>query len=387
MPFGEGRKSQILPSEKGKINSKSIVMNALLTYAYDANHQLVHVDTVERGSACACFCPRCNAPLDAKNGGKIREHHFAHAHGHICEGAYETAVHLLAKQIIKEHGGIMLPKSEDMNKPLGFVKLHNVEVEKWDDKFKIRPDVEGLMDDGTRLLIECLVTHKVAEKKYNTILENNLLCLEVDLNMLELDKEVIRDFLTKDSGYRKWVVKREEKDSTDRIGSYYQRNPKFDKVKQILKEIFDNDALIIKDDNNSYNLKKIGYDKCETNSDFRGFKTDLLIYRSNNPKERKGHIAINIRGRRRNQDARIPNDLRVIDVILRDETDAQIQSRFSNGILSISAPGIEFLGEWKCLKEREKHKNRNLNIDMLDISSIREKDPLRPYSRWRTDKF
>lgn len=90
-------------------------MSALLTYAHDKNKNLVYIEDAGYGSKCECFCPHCGAPLDAKNGGSIREHHFAHSHGHECKGAYETMLHLLAKEIILESGTIMLPDSDGRN--------------------------------------------------------------------------------------------------------------------------------------------------------------------------------------------------------------------------------------------------------------------------------
>ena len=86
---------------------------ALLTYALDKSQTLVHVDDVPKGLKCGCFCPRCGAKLYAKNGGTIREHHFAHEHSAECEGAYESSMHRLAKEILQENQCIMLPESED----------------------------------------------------------------------------------------------------------------------------------------------------------------------------------------------------------------------------------------------------------------------------------
>ena len=77
-------------------------MGALLAYALDENNILVHVDDVETGLKCNCTCPNCHAPLLAKNNGKVRQHHFAHADGHECEGAYESMLHLLAKKKISD---------------------------------------------------------------------------------------------------------------------------------------------------------------------------------------------------------------------------------------------------------------------------------------------
>ena len=74
----------------------------LLTYALDSSNKLKHIDAVENGMACGCVCPCCKERLMAKNGGTKRMHHFAHASGVDCEGAYETMLHLLAKERIQD---------------------------------------------------------------------------------------------------------------------------------------------------------------------------------------------------------------------------------------------------------------------------------------------
>lgn len=77
-------------------------MKALLTYALNQEGVLVHVDSVPKGNKCNCICPACKKLLQAKNSGKIREHHFAHQHGVDCPTAKETALHLLAKDKIQK---------------------------------------------------------------------------------------------------------------------------------------------------------------------------------------------------------------------------------------------------------------------------------------------
>jgi hypothetical protein len=72
-----------------------------LTYALDAFGKLVHVDSVPNGKACECFCTFCGEPLQAKQGAK-RRHHFSHISGTECEAAYESMLHLLAKEKIQE---------------------------------------------------------------------------------------------------------------------------------------------------------------------------------------------------------------------------------------------------------------------------------------------
>ena len=94
----------------------------------------------------------------------------------------------------------------------------------------------------------------------------------------------------------------------------------YEKTRDILKEIFDEGTITIhpytasfSHQNKPFDLRKVGYDVCEVNTRWRGFKSDLLLYRSR--KEDKGHISINIRGRRRSVGFRYPKGLRIIDII------------------------------------------------------------------------
>ena len=215
---------------------------SLLTYALDGSQALVHVDDVPKGLKCGCFCPHCGAKLYAKNGGTIREHHFAHEHGAECEGAYESSIHRLAKEILQSTGCIMLPESEDNSKPSGLVKIHNIEIEKWDDQYGIRPDAEGILDNGQRLLIEIFFSHKVDGKKRGIILDNNLLCIEIDINYQELDREELKRFLTDSIEDREWV-KPKDAPVNPRGSGGYGRNPLYDKARDRLKEIFASKSL------------------------------------------------------------------------------------------------------------------------------------------------
>lgn len=73
-----------------------------LTYAPDSDGCLWDVDNVPNGNECGCFCPACREPLMAKNQGTQRMHHFAHQSGSECKFAYESMLHLLAKERIQE---------------------------------------------------------------------------------------------------------------------------------------------------------------------------------------------------------------------------------------------------------------------------------------------
>ncbi len=289
-------------------------MGAFLTYALDTNNDLVHVDDVAKGAKCLCHCPHCNALLYAKNSGTQREHHFAHAFGSECEGAFESSLHLLAKEIIQETGGIMLPKSSGGNFPTGYMRVHNVEIEKWDERYGIRPDAECFMENGERLIIEFYVSHKVDKKKRQVIVDNHIKCVEIDINYQSLDKAELREFLTESCDGRKWIVSIPPPHKSNGTSYGYGRNPVYGMTRDILKEIFDKETITIHPWG-SYDLRSLGYDVCEVNTKFQGFKSDLLLYRSQ--KEDKGYISINIRGRRRETDFPHPKRLRIIDLVFK----------------------------------------------------------------------
>ncbi len=73
----------------------------LLTHALDQDGNTVNVDDVPTGNKCGCFCPSCKEPLVAKNKGLKRTHHFSHSSGNECQYAYESMLHLLAKDKIR----------------------------------------------------------------------------------------------------------------------------------------------------------------------------------------------------------------------------------------------------------------------------------------------
>lgn len=76
--------------------------NTKFIYAVNKEGKLQHIDKVANGLQCECFCPYCHhEPLVAKNNGKIKDHHFSHASGNACDYAYESMLHLLAKEKIQ----------------------------------------------------------------------------------------------------------------------------------------------------------------------------------------------------------------------------------------------------------------------------------------------
>lgn len=316
------------------------------TYAHNKNGIKVHVDSVENGAECNCYCEHCKSPLIAKNKGKKRVHHFAHANGVICEGEYETQLHQMAKNIIQKNKCIMLPFDAEADNPMKNVSFKEVLVEQWDENHKIKPDLVGITDSNEKILIEIYVTHKVDNRKKQIILENKLRCIEIDLNYRELDEDSLTEFLINTSDGRYWVTHPEEpvqsnnKKNSSGGNCYRQRDYTF--VKRYAKSLFERGKLKIEPyqayGNNScspFLLNDYNYDRCIMDTYFKGFKVDLLFYR--NKKKDKGFIAINFRGRRRCKGFKYPIGLRAIDVIT-DEifTEEKLKNVFQNDTIKDS---------------------------------------------------
>ena len=130
-------------------------MKGILQIALDKAGNLVSIYDVKTGIDCDCYCPECKEPLEAKNKNKTSNKtllprqkvaHFAHYDGSICLSATETAIHLLAKMVLKETKMLLIPNL--FHKEIEIIKARpilfdNVEVEKEleSETFKIKPDI------------------------------------------------------------------------------------------------------------------------------------------------------------------------------------------------------------------------------------------------------
>ena len=334
---------------------------ALLTIALDSNNRSVEIDKVPNGLKCNCLCPHCKSPLIAKNGGDVREHHFAHEAGKECENAVESALHLLAKEIIEEECAIMLPES-DGQWPKGLVRLRDVAIEKYDAKFNIKPDAEGILPDGRRLLIEFLVSHHVSTYKRQIIVDNDLLCVEIDLNNQQQNKANMRNFLLNTIQDRKWVQKEQPKVKSGLYSFSYDsnRNPlQIDAINILIKR-FNDKSLSYTLSGIENNFNNLGYDICEPNSKkYRKFHSDLLLLKSSNPED--DLISINVRGRGRNEGFRFPDGLKVIDIIVTDKY--EMDKIFANTSLK-SGYYVRFYGfgeERSTIETSSNENNRSFN--------------------------
>lgn len=186
-------------------------MKAYLTYALNADGDLVHIDSVPNGNECGCVCPHCKSELCAKNGGSGEKmvHHFAHLSGSDCVGAIESALHKMAKDVMKESLSIQLP--ERLYGSQGeILKFDRVEVEFFDKETRLRPDCIGYYGDKI-LWIEFKRTHAVDAKKKGKIISAKIDCVELDLNSCSLDPDSVRRFITEETDHRVWIRDTESK--------------------------------------------------------------------------------------------------------------------------------------------------------------------------------
>ena len=318
-------------------------MGALLTRAWNENRVLVHVEDVPKG-VCKELLNKTEKINDLIK--SQRAYHFSHAYNHDCIGSDESLIHKMAKEVLIEDGRIMLPPSSGKF-PSGLVKLHHVEAEKWDEHYHIKPDIVGIMENGEPLLIEFYYSHKVGKKKQRLIIKNNLKCLEVDLAFQDFDKDSLCVFITNSTEDREWIVPEEIVQNTENeeISHSSSRNPVYGQASDLLKQIFAENTLCLHpyleyQDHYSmfgsdalFDLKKLGYDFHKAHYNNRRFKCDILLSKTK-ADGKKSFIAISVKGRRRPEGFRHPQNWLIIDILpKRGSTLDDIKSRWVNAII------------------------------------------------------
>lgn len=139
--------------------------------------EIVHVSEMNSGVSSNCLCPKCGSILIAKKG-DIRRHHFAHYNYENCHGSQETALHLLAKEILYQEKKLTLPKLNHEHLP-EIKYFSNVDLEVRD--LGLIFDALGTTKKDS-LAIEIKVTHEIDNRKRQIVINNNIQMIEVDLS-------------------------------------------------------------------------------------------------------------------------------------------------------------------------------------------------------------
>jgi hypothetical protein len=149
-------------------------------------NEIKYISDVESGENCNCICIECGNILVAVNKeGNKQKPHFRHKSKLNCSGGVETAIHLLAKEIVVKNNKIALPRNRYFiyDKSESEVALSDY-----------TPDViiEN-SKNGEKWLIEIAVTHPVDETKKNKIIRDKNNCLEI--NLKDIDRDISREKL------------------------------------------------------------------------------------------------------------------------------------------------------------------------------------------------
>lgn len=173
--------------------------------------KLVDVLSVPQGLDCGCFCPSCGTKLVAKKGA-AKIHHFAHHNTKECQGAVETALHLMAKDIIFEQKKLFIPavylNFDEHKKTKAYeaqeLPIDSVELEK--SAGDIIPDLVCIAK-GKKFFIEIAVTHFVDEAKLDKIRRIGASTMEINLGKMDraLSREALAHLLLSNNEQKTWI--------------------------------------------------------------------------------------------------------------------------------------------------------------------------------------
>jgi hypothetical protein len=186
---------------------------------------LLHVSDVVSGLACGCICPECHGKLQANKGssGK-RAHYFSHdpsSNTDECKSAFETSIHLMAKQILEKRKKATFPELEltmSMDDESGKNHTEKIEITpKTSQEFTdvrlekrledIRPDIIGYTLSQEPILIEVAVTNFSNAEKKEKIRNLSLRAIEIDLSSVSYDitEEKLEKLVLEEVNNKKWL--------------------------------------------------------------------------------------------------------------------------------------------------------------------------------------
>lgn len=236
--------------------------------------------TKDKGLRCRCTCPKCGDLLEARLNFKDpnRVRYFAHYNPVKCDivRANQTAIHLMAKNIVAKEKKIMFPAVkvelqgthayeslrpliskldlEDASnlqkqlegatpvfyKPADVIEFDKIILEKTISD--IIPDIIASKNEQ-KCLVEIAVTHFVDEEKEQKIRELGISALEIDLSSLvgeDLDEQLLTDIIVGRPEYKKWIhnalVDRENESIEEKARTICQSYIDYYQEKQRIKE-------------------------------------------------------------------------------------------------------------------------------------------------------
>lgn len=198
--------------------------------------KLLFIGDIPSGLACGCMCAHCGKLLVAKKG-SVRRHHFAHFEVTNCQGAAESALHILAKELLAEMDTFTVPPYDFVRQRktrLGVPVRHQALVADG-EQFPIRrvrveehegdfiPDII-IESDANALILEVAVTHKVTRAKLRKIRRRNVPAIEIRLDAGDsmLPREALKMKLQKDLASKVWLFHPGQRESERLFASMFR---------------------------------------------------------------------------------------------------------------------------------------------------------------------
>jgi len=197
--------------------------------------RIVEVKDVPSGLRCGCLCPGCKKALIARKG-DVNAHHFAHAHAKdsdLCDYGSETAIHLMAKQILCEEMRIAAPECvvekqgiDDRGQTHSASRTAHEEGPLVFDEIKSEQSIGMFIPDivasmcGEHFIIEIAVTHFCEKDKISALRAKGRNVLEVDLRSLTKklpSKDELRSYLIDEKTNREWLSLKSYGDTKERV--------------------------------------------------------------------------------------------------------------------------------------------------------------------------
>ena len=171
--------------------------------------QPVRVEDVANGLDCNCYCAKCGGRFVAVH--DVETPHFRHHNCEDCGGSFETAVHLMTKQVLVDTKTLMLPylkvrPERHLWKVGSFLTQEILVVERQRYRFdRVEDEVwmDGRIPDivmwkgDRKLLVEIVVTHGICEEKVNWIQQNDYSTIAVNMSWAnhDINREMVRKAL------------------------------------------------------------------------------------------------------------------------------------------------------------------------------------------------
>lgn len=281
--------------------------------------KIVEITEVESGLACDCVCPLCGGRLEAVKGEK-RAWHFRH-YGEECNliNAQQTAIHILAKEIIAEEKAFWIPgyaiERSDLKKeyelydiPEDYLEDYIVQSRRLKcDSVVLESKISDIVPDvivcadGKQYIIEIAVTHFINDDKKRKIVEIGIPTVEVDLsryvNILDIRK-TLRDILINfNIDDKNWIYNPEKEEKLKKLKGEIRKKCSLKKKVEIkestpikqtnfgLKEIYEREKHIANSPKILDDLRKNYVDKVK-----RLRENDKVIEKLQFYKKMKGNL-------------------------------------------------------------------------------------------------